>query len=119
MPRDPNRDAARSSARSPSRSRRGRRCSREPERHDRLRANEQHGASRRRAQGARAASASRTSSAERLSLSVDRLAQIYFGAARATDLLASGFIEGDAHAAENLDAALYGLTTFGGPLNHF
>ena len=56
---------------------------------------------------------------ERVSLSADRLAQIFFGAARATDLLASGFIEGDSRAAATLDRALFGLVTFVGHLNHF
>ncbi|MEO7113581.1 MAG: sterol carrier protein domain-containing protein, partial [Polyangiaceae bacterium] len=56
---------------------------------------------------------------ERIVLGADRLAQIYFGAARATDLLATGFISGSARAAEKFDEAFFGLELFGGPLNFF
>jgi predicted acetyltransferase len=60
-----------------------------------------------------------SASKERLQLGTDRLAQIYFGAARATDLLANGFITGSIHAAEKTDDAFFGLELFGGPLNSF
>jgi predicted acetyltransferase len=57
---------------------------------------------------------------DRIFLRAEQLAQIYFGAARATDLLARGFIAGSAQAAEILDEAFFGLELFGGgPANHF
>lgn len=60
-----------------------------------------------------------TSAAERLELGVDRLAQVYFGAARAEDLRAAGLVRGSERAACELDEAIFGLETFAGPANHF
>jgi predicted acetyltransferase len=58
--------------------------------------------------------------AERIVLRADQLAQIYFGAARATDLLSHGFIAGSETAAEKMDEAFFGLESFGGgPANNF
>lgn len=56
---------------------------------------------------------------ERLELGADRLAQIYFGAARAEDLWRAGFVRGSERAARDLDDAIFGLETFAGPGNHF
>jgi predicted acetyltransferase len=56
---------------------------------------------------------------DRLLLPVDRLAQVYLGAASARWLLAQGLAEGSPRAAELLDAAFAGPPCFLSPLNGF
>ena len=56
---------------------------------------------------------------DRLSLSIERLTQIYFGAASARDLLSQGFVVGSAKAAALLDAAFAGPPLFLGAFNGF
>lgn len=56
---------------------------------------------------------------DRLSLSIERLTQIYFGAASARDLLSQGFVVGSAKAATLLDAAFAGPPLFLGAFNGF
>jgi predicted acetyltransferase len=55
----------------------------------------------------------------RLSLDVGALSQIYMGALRARDLLDAGAIQGDPRAAEALDLAFAGPTSFKGDLNGY
>jgi predicted acetyltransferase len=57
--------------------------------------------------------------ADRLRLPVDRLAQVYLGAASARDLLEQGLAGGSARAAAALDAAFAGPPCFLSPLNAF
>jgi predicted acetyltransferase len=56
---------------------------------------------------------------DRLSLSIERLTQVYFGAASARDLLSQGFVVGSAKAAALLDAAFAGPPLFLGAYNGF
>lgn len=56
---------------------------------------------------------------DRLSLSIERLTQIYFGAASAQALLSQGFVVGSAKAAALLDAAFAGPPLYLGALNGF
>ncbi|MGK3966004.1 enhanced intracellular survival protein Eis [Sorangium sp. So ce118] len=56
---------------------------------------------------------------DRLSLSIERLTQIYFGATSARDLLSQGFVVGSAKAAALLDAAFAGPPLFLGTFNGF
>jgi predicted acetyltransferase len=56
---------------------------------------------------------------DRLSLSIERLTQVYFGAASARNLLSQGLVVGSAKAAALLDAALAGPPLFLGALNGF
>lgn len=56
---------------------------------------------------------------DRLALGVDRLAQVYFAAATATQLLAQGAATGSPRAAALLDRAFAGPRTYLGPANFF
>jgi len=69
------------------------------------------------ARGARAEAGS--GARRRLALSPERLAQVYFGTAAASDLHAQGFVAGDPAAARILDEAFAGPPLFLGRLNYF